>query len=100
MPMITGLAEISLSDDNAAGFSSVPKGSTQCLLTVEDNAIRWGSSDSAPTASTGKPQQVGDELLFVGNNYEDFLKIFQIINDTAGSNGTVKGVFMTGFDKA
>jgi hypothetical protein len=100
MPNITGLATISLADDNAAGFASVPIGTTQCVLTVEDNAIRWGSASFPPTATTGNLKQVGDDILFVGNDYGDFLVQFNIINNTPSSNGTVKGVFMTGFDKA
>lgn len=102
-PVVLGLAEISLADDNAAGFSgspTVPVGTTQCILTVEDNDIRWGDSSFPPTATTGNLRKVGDTIMFVGNDYGDFLRKFQIINNTGGSNGTVKGVFMNGFDTA
>jgi hypothetical protein len=100
LPNILGLAAISLADDNAAGFSSVPIGTTQAVLTVESNAVRWGDGAFPPTATTGNLRQPGDTILFVGNDYSDFLRRFQIINNTAGSNGTVKGVFMNGFDRA
>lgn len=100
MPNITGLAAISLADNNAAGFTSVPASTTQAVLTVEDNAIRIGSVDSPPTATTGDLNHVGDKVLFVGNNYGDFLRQLRIINNTPGSNGTLKGFFMSGYDRA
>jgi hypothetical protein len=100
MPSILGKADINLSSDAATGFSSVPAGTTQAVLTVESNAIRWASSNSSPTAALGTLQFPGDVLQFVGNDYGDFLRNFQIINDTAGANGRVQGVFMNGFDRA
>lgn len=101
MPNITALADIVLADDNAAGFGTTPTGATtQAILTLEDNAIRWGSVDFLPTATTGPLMNPGETLLFVGNDYGSFLKQFRIINNTAGSNGVLRGVFMTGFDKA
>jgi len=100
MPRQTGLANITLANDNAAGFDDVPVGTTQGVLTVEDNAIRVGDVNNLPTASTGLQLFPGDPLLFVGNDYGDFLRQLRIINDTPGSNGVLKGFFMDGFDRA
>ncbi len=100
MPNITGLAAISLSDDAAAGFSSVPTGTTQAFLKCESNNVRLGDASSVPTASTGYLWSVGETLAFVGNDYGDFLRNLRIINATAGSNGAIKGVFENGFDRS
>ena len=100
MPKITGLAAIALADDNAAAFTSVPLTTTQAILKCETNNVRLGDVDFPPTASTGYLWNVGETLLYVGNDYEQFLKNLRIINAVAGSNGTIRGFFMTGFDKA
>lgn len=102
MPNILGLLEISLANDSAAGFAAdgVPTGTTQALLKCETNNVRLGSAGSLPTATTGYLWTVGESLLFVGNDYGDFLRNLRIINATAGANGTIKGVAMTGFDRA
>lgn len=100
MPNITGLAAIALADDAAAGFTSVPISTTQAILKCETNNVRLGDGVSPPTASTGYLWTVGETLLFVGNDYGRFLVNLQIINAVAGSNGTIRGIFMTGFDKA
>tara|TARA_Y100000310_G_scaffold329089_1_gene398333 strand:- start:2374 stop:2676 length:303 start_codon:yes stop_codon:yes gene_type:complete len=100
MPNILGLAAIALSDDAAAAFSSVPTGTTQAILTVETNAVRLGDTGSVPTATTGLLLNPGDSLVLVGNDYGDFLRNLNIINNTAGSNGVLRGVFMTGYDRA
>ncbi len=100
MPNILGLAAISLTDDAAAGFASVPTGTTQAILKCESNSVRLGDATSVPTASTGYLWSVGETLAFVGNDYGDFLRNLNIINATAGSNGVIKGIFFNGFDRA
>lgn len=100
MPNVLGLAAITLADDSAAGFSSVPTGTTQAVLAVENNAIRVGDVDFPPTATTGLPLFPGDVIHVIGNDYGGWLGNFRIINNTPGSNGVVKGYFQDGFDRA
>lgn len=43
---------------------------------------------------------VGDTLILMGSDYNDFLKLFKIVNDTAGSNGTISGAGFSGLNMA
>jgi hypothetical protein len=100
MPNITGIAAVALSDDNAASLGTIPTGTTQAILGCESNAIRVGDSGSVPTATSGYLMNPGDVLALVGNDYGDFLRNLQIINNTSGSNGELRGFYMTGYDRA
>ena len=51
---------------------------------------------TAPTNSTGQVLFPGDVLALDGDDYQDFMKKFQIINDTNGSNGVIDGAFLKG----
>ena len=98
-----GILSITLSDDNAASFSAVPKGTTQALLVCESNSIRWRADGTAPTrtgSDTGTLMAAGDTLSFMGSDYGDMLRRFQVINAGAGSNGTIRGAAFSGLDRA
>jgi hypothetical protein len=88
------------SADTAGGIGSIPLTATQGIFTVEDNSIRWRADGTAPTADIGVRQDVGDKILFVGNDYHDAMVNFSYINLTAGSNGSIQAHFSVGFDRA
>jgi hypothetical protein len=91
---------ITLADDNAAGFSTVQPTTHQAILTCEGNAIRWRADGTSPTATVGTRMAAGDTLILMGSDYNDFLKLFKIVNDTAGSNGTISGAGFSGLNMA
>jgi hypothetical protein len=94
---------IALSDDNAAGFSSISNTTHQALLRCETNSIRWRADGTAPTNTGGNIgilMTAGDELSLMGSDYQDFLRNFKIINAADGSNGTIRGAGFSGLDSA
>lgn len=100
MPNIVGLAALVLAADTAAAFDSDPPiSATQAILRCETNAVRIGSVDQVPTASTGLLMNPGDVLDVSGNDFRTFFKSFRAINAVAGANGVLRGIFYTGFDK-
>jgi hypothetical protein len=100
MPSQLGVIQKTLADDTAATLGTIPTGTTQAILVCEDNAIRWRADGTSPTASSGIPMNVGDVMLFVGNDYGDFLRKMEIINQVAGANGAIEGAALTGYDRA
>ena len=100
MPRQTGILSITLADNDAAGFSSVPVTTTQAFLVAETNAIRWRADGTDPTASVGVLMAVGDQLSLTGADYHDFLQNFKIVNAVAGSNGAIQGAALTGLNSA
>lgn len=100
MPNQTENLVITATDDTATAFSSVATLTTQAILRCEDNALRWRADGTAPTATVGARMDVGDVLLFMGNDYNALLKRFQIINLTTGSNASIEGPGLDGFDRA
>ena len=87
---------ITLTDDNAKGFTVIPDRTYGAMLVCEDNAIRWRADGNDPTESVGIPMAVGDTLTFTDANYHDFLRKFKIVNKAAGSNGKVQCAFFNG----
>ena len=99
----TQMLTIALSDDNAAGFSSISNTTHQAILRCETNSIRWRADGTAPTntgGDTGTLMTAGDELKLMGSDYQDFLRNFKIINAADGSNGTIRGAGFSGLDSA
>lgn len=87
---------ITLSDDNAKGFTVVPDRTYGAMIVCEANAIRWRADGTDPTDSVGIPMAVGDTLTLTDGNYHDFLRKFKIINKASGSNGKVQCAFFNG----
>jgi len=87
---------------DTAGVPSgtIPVGTTQILVTFEDNSCRWRADGTAPTAVIGTRQDPGDKILLEGNDYQDFVRAFSYINLTVGSNASVQMAFRNGFDRA
>jgi len=96
----TGHTDDTKSADTAGGLGTIPAGTTQAVIKCEDNSLRWRADGTDPTADVGKRMDVGDEHLFVGNDYGDFLRNFSYINLTAGSNASIQASFFSGFDRA
>lgn len=94
------MLSIVLADDAAAGFASVDLRTTQAILTCEGNAVRWRADGTDPTATVGVLMAVGDTVSFMGAGYHDLLTKFRIVNDSAGSNGTIQGAGFDGLDRA
>lgn len=95
-----GHTDSTKSDDNAGSIGTIPTGTTQAILKCEDNSLRWRADGTAPTASVGKRMDVGDEVLFVGNDYGDMLRNFSYINLTSSANASIQASFFSGFDRA
>jgi hypothetical protein len=91
-----GRVTVALSDDNAANLNTVPITATGMTFAVEANAIRWRADGTPPTATEGQLLNPGDIFTVDGDDYQDFMKKFQIINNTAGSNGTIDGAYLKG----
>ena len=99
----TQMLTIALSDDNAAGFSSISNTTHQAILRCETNSIRWRADGTAPTntgGNTGTLMAAGDELKLMGSDYQDFLRNFKIIYAADGSNGTIRVAGFSGLDLA
>lgn len=95
-----GFLDSTKAADSAGSIGTIPTGATQAIFTVEDNPIRWRADGTAPTASVGTRQDVGDKIIFTGNDYHDAMIAFSYINLNAGSNGSISAQFMNGFDRA
>jgi hypothetical protein len=91
---------VTASDDSATTLGTITSTVTQALLRCEDNPLRWRADGTSPTASVGTRMDPGDVLVLSGNDYNDFLKNFEFINLTAGSNSSLEGAGLDGFDRA
>ena len=100
MPSQLGHTDSTKSDDNAGSLGTIPTGTTQAILTCEDNSLRWRADGTAPTASVGVRMDVGDKMTLSGNDYGDFLRNFSYINLNSGSNASLQISFLNGFDRA
>lgn len=46
---------------------TVPAGARLAIIIVETKAVRWRDDGTAPTATVGMPQEVGDMLFYTGD---------------------------------
>jgi hypothetical protein len=100
MPNSLGHTDSTKAADSAGGLGTIPTGTTQAILTCEDNSLRWRADGTDPTAAVGNRMDAGDRLLLFGNDYNAFLTNFSYINLTGGANASLQAEFLDGFDRA
>ncbi len=77
--------------DAAAGFASVPDGTSMVVIQCEAQAIRYRDDGVLPTATVGQPLAVGVQLVYTSRNVKQLRFISQvagaIVNATFYANG-------------